>query len=83
VLDDVLFWGLLFAAGLGLAVLSTYTRGHHAPTAGPNGDPTGAPRDSRVWLQCDSLECGHNSRPHDTTPAGLICSRCGRNPASQ
>ncbi|MGW1182994.1 hypothetical protein ACWD7Y_05160 [Streptomyces drozdowiczii] len=82
-LDGVILWGLVAATAVVLVVLSTYARGGQAPTAGPDGDPTGAPRDSRVFLQCDSLECGHNARPHDTTPSGLICSRCGRNPAEQ
>lgn len=65
--------------GLALVLATTYTRGHRAPTAGPDGDPTDAPPDSSLHLACHSLTCAHNSRPHDVTASGrLVCRRCGR-----
>ncbi|MFD7429020.1 hypothetical protein ACFV6Z_18535 [Streptomyces sp. NPDC059818] len=81
-LEQVLLWGPVLAAAATLLLVSTYARGHRTPTAGPDGDPSGAPRDSRVHVACHSPECGHLERPHDATTSGLICSRCGRN-ASQ
>lgn len=76
--ESVLAWVLTLALGLALVLMSTYTRGHRDPTAGPDGDRTGAPRDNRMFLACDSLVCGHLERPHDVTTSGLVCSNCGR-----
>ncbi|MGQ4486859.1 hypothetical protein ACN6LM_003874 [Streptomyces sp. SAS_281] len=78
-LEDVLLWGPILAGAAVLILLSTYTRGHRGPTAGPDGDRTGAPLDSALRLQCDSLKCGHMQRPHDITASGrLVCRRCHR-----
>ncbi|MEU9198987.1 hypothetical protein [Streptomyces sp. NPDC048332] len=77
--DAIAAWVIVLVVGLVLVLVSTYTRGHRAPTAGPDGDPTGAPPDSSLHLACHSLTCAHNSRPHDVTASGrLVCRRCGR-----
>ncbi|MFG3140792.1 hypothetical protein ACGFZA_31875 [Streptomyces sp. NPDC048211] len=76
--DAIASWGIVLAVGVALVLVSTYTRGRRAPTAGPDGDRTGAPPDSEIWAACHSLTCAHNSRPHDVTAAGLVCRRCGR-----
>ncbi|MFG2671394.1 hypothetical protein [Streptomyces sp. NPDC048445] len=82
-LEQGLFWGPVLAAAATLVLVSTCARGHRAPTAGPDGDPSGAPRDSRFHVACHSLECGHLERPHDATSSGLVCSCCGRNASQQ
>ncbi|MFJ6438504.1 hypothetical protein [Streptomyces sp. NPDC091416] len=76
--DAIAAWALVLAVGVALVLVSTYTRGHRAPTAGPDGDPTGAPPESGLYQACHSLTCAHNSRLHDFTAAGLVCRRCGR-----
>lgn len=78
-LEDVLLWAPVLGAAAALIVVSTYSRGHRAPTAGPDGDPTDAPLDSCLYLACHSLKCAHLERPHDTTESGrLVCRHCGR-----
>lgn len=78
-LEDALLWGPILLAGAGLVLVSTYARGHRAPTAGPDGDQTGAPLDSSLYLACHSLTCAHLEQPHDTTESGrLACRNCGQ-----
>ncbi|THA78386.1 hypothetical protein E6R60_05735 [Streptomyces sp. A0642] len=78
--DAIVALALVLVVGAALVLVSTYTRGHRAPTAGPDGDPTGAPPDSGLYLACHSLVCGHLEQLHDVTASGLVCRRCGQAP---
>ncbi|MGW1127490.1 hypothetical protein [Streptomyces sp. NPDC002526] len=78
-LDDVLLWGPILLAGAALVLVSAYTPTGQAPTTGPDGDRTGAPLDSSLYLACHSLKCAHLARPHDVAESGrLVCRDCGR-----
>lgn len=78
-LDDVLLWGPILLAGAALVLASAYTPRGQAPTTGPDGDRTGAPLDSSLYLACHSPKCGgHNETPHDVGGSGrLVCRDCG------
>ncbi|MET7648340.1 hypothetical protein ABZS83_32910 [Streptomyces sp. NPDC005426] len=79
--DAIVALVLVLVVGAALVLVSTYTRGHRAPTAGPDGDPTNAPWGGTVWAACGNPGCGgHNQTPHDVTRSGLTCRECGRGP---
>lgn len=37
-----------------------------------------APRDSSLWVACDTVQCAHLQTPHDVIASGCLrCRECG------
>jgi hypothetical protein len=63
--------------GFGIALVALAARRPPQRTTAPAAVPIPAAPVPAAYVACHTTTCGHLSRPHDHTAAGLTCRTCG------